>query len=114
VDRADESIFKLAIHDDSYIEWILERGFGDTEASGLDARAQALVRIGALAAVDAPPSAYMCAIESALAAGATRDDVVGVLVALLPSIGADRVAAAAPRLGLALGFDVEEQLERLD
>jgi len=41
-------------------------------------------------------------------------DVVGVLVALLPSIGSDRVVSAAPKLGLALGYDVDEALEELD
>jgi 4-carboxymuconolactone decarboxylase len=114
VDRADDSIFKLTIHDDCFIESVLARGLSDTRASGLDARAQALVRVGALVAVDAPPCAYLAAIESGLAAGATRDELVGVLIALLPSIGADRVVTAAPKLGLALGFDVDEQLERLD
>jgi 4-carboxymuconolactone decarboxylase len=111
VDRVDDSIFNLAIHDDAYIESVLARGLSDTEASGLDARTQALVRVGGLVAVDAPPAAYMCAIEAALAGGATREDVVGVLVALLPSIGADRAVAAAPKLGLALGVDVDERLE---
>jgi len=73
-----------------------------------------LTILGALVAVDASPSAYMGAIEPGLVAGASREDVIGVLVALLPSLGADRVVAAAPKLGLALGFDVDEGLERLD
>ena len=103
---------RLAIHDDAYIESVLARGFRDTAPSGLDARTQALVRVGALAAVAAAPSAYMCAIELALESGATIEDVVGVLAALLPSIGPDRVVAAAPGLGLALGYDLDEALER--
>lgn len=40
--------------------------------------------------------------------------MVGVLIALLPTIGAERVVLATPKLGLALGFDVDEDLERLD
>jgi 4-carboxymuconolactone decarboxylase len=112
VDDPGITLRRLAIHDDAYIESVLARGFSDTAPSGLDARTQALVRVGALAAVAAAPSAYMCAIESALEAGATIEDVVGVLAALLPSIGPDRVVAAAPGLGLALGYDVDEALER--
>ena len=54
----------------------------------------------------------MGAIESALEAGATEQDIVGVLAALLPTLGPDRVVAAAPSLGLALGYDVDEALER--
>ena len=86
----------------------------ERRASGLDERTQALARVAALVAVDATPSAYMGAVEPGLAAGATIDDMVGVLIALLPTIGADRVSLAAPKLGLALGFDVDEHLERLD
>lgn len=110
----EETLRRLAIHDDAYLESVLGRGFRDTSASGLDGRAQALARIGALVAIDAPTSGYLGAVESGLAAGASRDDIVGVLVALLPSIGADRVVCAAPRLALALGFDVEDALERRD
>ncbi len=106
-----DTLLKLAIHDDSYIESVLAHGFRDTAASGLDAQTQALARVAALVAVDATPSAYMCAIEAGLDAGLRRDEIVGVLIALLPSIGADRVAAAAPKLGLALGYDIDEALE---
>jgi len=45
------------------------------------------------------------------AAGATEDEIVGILVAVLPSIGADHVVSAAPGLGLALGYDVAAALE---
>ena len=103
---------KLAIHDDAYIESVLACGVRDTVPSGLDVRTQAMVRVAALAAVGAAPTTYMCAIESALEAGATEQDIVGVLTALLPTLGPDRVVAAAPGLGLALGYDLDEALER--
>ena len=111
VDASGDILRRLAIHDDSYVQSVLARGLRDTAASGLDAKTQAFVRLGALVAVDATPPAYMCAIESALEAGATVDDLVGVLAALLPTIGTERVVAAAPKLGLALGYDVDEALE---
>ena len=103
---------KLAIHDDAYIGSVLARGLRDTVPSGLDAKTHAMVRVGALAAVGAAPAAYMCAIEAALEAGATEQDIVGVLTALLPTLGPDRVVAAAPGLALALGYDLDEALER--
>jgi alkylhydroperoxidase/carboxymuconolactone decarboxylase family protein YurZ len=40
----------------------------------------------------------------ALAAGATEDDVIGVLAVVAPIVGTARVAAAVPELGAALGF----------
>ena len=112
VDDPGITLRKLAIHDDAYIGSVLARGLRDTVPSGLDAKTQAMVRVGALVAVSAAPTAYMCAIEAALEAGATEQDIVGVLAALLPTVGPDRVAAAAPGLGLALGYDVDEALER--
>ena len=111
MDVSGDILRRLAIHDDTYIESVFARGIRDTAASGLDEKTQAFVRLGALVAVDAAPPAYMCAIESAVEAGATVDDVVGILAALLPTIGTDRVVAAAPKLGLALGYDVNEALE---
>ncbi len=92
----------------------IARGFADTSASGLDARTQALARVGALVAVGASTPEYMSAIESGLGSGASVDEIVGVLVAVLPSIGADRVVSAAPKLALALGYDVDEALERFN
>ena len=112
MDDLGKILRRLAIHDDAYIESVLARGFRDTASSGLDPRTQALVRVAALAAVAAAPTAYMCAIESALESGATERDIVGVLAALLPTIGSERVVAATPGLGLALGHDVDEALER--
>ena len=39
--------------------------------------------------------------------GASDTDIVDVLVAVAPVVGLARVAAAAPELALALGYDVE-------
>jgi alkylhydroperoxidase/carboxymuconolactone decarboxylase family protein YurZ len=56
----------------------------------------------------------MSTIEPALAAGATADEVVGALVAVLPQVGTPRVVSAARNLALALGYDVSAALEVLD
>jgi alkylhydroperoxidase/carboxymuconolactone decarboxylase family protein YurZ len=53
----------------------------------------------------------MSSVEAALRAGLTHDEIVGVLVALIPVIGVPRVVSAAPNLGLAVGYDVGEALE---
>ena len=114
VDDSVNTLCRLAIHDDAFLERVLARGFGEPSASGLDARTQALARIGALIAVGASTPEYMTPVESGLAAGASVDEIVGVLLAVLPSIGADRVVSAAPKLALALGYDVDEALEQLE
>ena len=53
-------------------------------------------------------------MSCALAAGATNDEIVATLEAVTPVTGAARVVLCAPKLALALGYDVEEALEGLD
>ena len=105
---------RLALRDDKYIASLLSDESACLELSSLDPRSHALVRLGALIATDAPPAAFMGVTEAALAAGATHEEIVGALIALLPVVGVTRVVAAAPNLGLALGYDVGEALELLD
>jgi 4-carboxymuconolactone decarboxylase len=90
---------------------ILDRAVGlreaDLEASGLDERTFALVKIAALIALDAPPASYAWQLGNALASGVTPEDILGVLVAVAPQVGGPRVIAAAPEIMVALGLDVE-------
>ena len=46
-------------------------------------------------------------VELAAAAGASDDEIVGVLLAIAPAVGHARVVGVAPHLGLALGYDFE-------
>jgi 4-carboxymuconolactone decarboxylase len=66
-----------------------------------------LVRLAALLAVDAPTTSLRWAVELASSTGADDDALVGVLVSAAPAVGAAQVVATAPRLALALGFDIE-------
>jgi 4-carboxymuconolactone decarboxylase len=103
---------KLAVRDDRYMEALLQSDDRESAArAGIDPQAHALVRMGALIAVNAAPPAYMNAVEAALAAGASHEQIVGTLIAVLPLVGEARVVSAAPNLGLALGYDVGEALE---
>jgi alkylhydroperoxidase/carboxymuconolactone decarboxylase family protein YurZ len=86
-------------------------GQDTVEISRLDPKTHALVKLAALFAVDAGQSSYNATVEVALAAGASLDEIVGILIAVAPAIGLGRVAGVAPELGLALGYDVEAALE---
>jgi len=55
--------------------------------SGLDGRSFALVKIAALIALDAPPASYLWQVANALDAGATPEDIFGVLIAIAPQVG---------------------------
>ena len=102
---------KLAVRDDRFIDTLLQNESCNAAFSGIDHRAHALIQIGALVAQDAAPPAYMSAVDEALRAGASYEEIAGVLVALLPVVGVARVVSAAPNLGLAVGYDVSAALE---
>jgi 4-carboxymuconolactone decarboxylase len=102
----------LALNDDAFVGSVLGMGLDTVDASRLDARTHALVRLAGLVSVGAAPSAYHASVEAALAAGARYDEIVGVLIAVAPAVGLARVVSAAPQLALALGYDVDDELER--
>ena len=105
------TLCKIAIADDAYVEEVLSNDRANLAASALDPKARALVRLGALIAIDAETPAYMWTLEAARRAGASDDEIVGCLLAVLPLLGVARVVSAAPKLALALGFDVATALE---
>jgi len=72
----------------------------------LEPKVVELVRLGALVATGGcVVTSYGALADAALDSGASVRDVVDVLLAVLPVVGAARVVAAAPRLALALGHD---------
>lgn len=107
----EETLRKLAIRDDAYIDKILGDDRQNLDESDLDEKTHALVRIAGLIAIDAAPPSYMWTVESALSYGATTEEIVGTLIAVMPAIGSGRVVSAAPKLSLALGYDVAKGLE---
>ena len=79
---------------------------------GTDRKTRALVQLGALLAVDGPTIAIMRTASEAMTAGVREDEIVGALASLVPILGTSRVAAVAPKLGMALGYDVDAAFER--
>jgi 4-carboxymuconolactone decarboxylase len=99
---------RLAINDPTFLDRVMA---DDGAATALDPHARALVRIGVLVALDGPPSAFEYATSAALAAGATAEELVDVLVSTAPLVGSAHVVSVAPRLARALGFDLDRELE---
>jgi len=50
----------------------------------------------------------------ALAAGATKDEIADVLLAIMLVAGLSRIVSAAPAVATGLDYDVEAVLEELD
>ena len=112
---AEELLRRLALNDENVVRSAVG---GDPpslcDGSDLDAKANALVRLAALLSIGAPTSSCRAAVELARAADATDAEIVGVLVAVAPAVGGARVVGAAPRLALAIDYDVEDVAEVSD
>ena len=110
---AEEGFRRLTIGDPGFVASL---SGGEARSPGghrLDARTNALVRIGVLIALDAPPSSYRSAVEEAQRAGARLDDLLAVLTSVAGIVGSARVVSAAPRIALAAGYDIETALEQV-
>jgi 4-carboxymuconolactone decarboxylase len=113
MDDYKEHLRRLAVHDDALLQGIAVQG-SSSAPSVIDERTAALVRVAATVALDGAPPSFQHVVAHALAAGATEDEVVATLEAVTPVTGAARVVLCAPKVALALGYDVEAALEGLD
>ena len=111
MDDYKERLRGLALHDDRFLGLLLENKSTTSSSVVLGSKTAALVRVAATVAVDASSSSFQDAVAHALAAGACGDEIVATLEAVVPVTGAARVVSAAPKLALALGYDVEGALE---
>ena len=85
------------------------------EGSNLPADTHLMVRLAALAAVDARPISYLAHVGPSLEVGVTVEDVQNILVAIAPIIGTARTVKAAVNISEALGFAIailESESER--
>jgi alkylhydroperoxidase/carboxymuconolactone decarboxylase family protein YurZ len=108
--RFQEILRRLAIIDEGFVADHAGLGLGLPASRCLDPKTAALVRVGALAAIGSPGACLEWSTARALAAGATEDEVTGVLLAIAPVAGLGRVTGAVPGVAAALGYDVEAAL----
>jgi alkylhydroperoxidase/carboxymuconolactone decarboxylase family protein YurZ len=112
--RYQEILRRLAIVDEGLAGDRAGLGLGLPAAGALDAKTAALARVGVLAAIGSPEVCLEWSATRALAAGATEDEITGVLLAIAPVIGLSRAVAAAPGVADALEYDIEAALEDPD
>jgi alkylhydroperoxidase/carboxymuconolactone decarboxylase family protein YurZ len=104
---------RLTVNDRRYVDGLsIDRV--PVGAPTLDARSRGLVRVAALVTLDGSVETLRWTIGDSLDAGADTDEVVGVLLAVAPLIGVARVASAAPKVALALDYDIDAALETLN
>jgi 4-carboxymuconolactone decarboxylase len=114
MEEHQERLRRLALGDESFIESMLAMGIDNTDASRLDPKTHALVRLAALLGADGAPVCHRHTVAVALAAGATADEVVGTLIAIMPIIGTARVVAAAPEVAMPIGYDLDAAFEEFN
>jgi 4-carboxymuconolactone decarboxylase len=102
-----EILRRLAIND----EHLNEACAGGVESGRVDPRTLALARIAALVAVGGAVPSFGAETDAAVSAGATAAEIVDMLLGLVSVVGLPSVVAAAPRLAMALGYDVDAALE---
>lgn len=109
-----DTLRRLAMNDEHFIERSLAVRLTAVEPSCLDPKTHALIRIGALIALDATTASYQSNTSTALAAGAKPDEIVDVLMAVAPIVGVARVVSAAREIALAIGYDVDAAFEAVE
>lgn len=112
--RFQETLRKLAMIDEGFIKDEAGLALGSAATSALDPKTVTLLQVGASVTIGPSPVCLQWSVARAMAAGATEDEVADVLLAIAPVTGLGRIAAAAPDVGIALGYDVAAALEALD
>jgi len=106
VDERHQALLRrLVVLDEHTIAAALPMQAGDDLA--LDARTTALVRLAGLVALQSLPQTYEWAVAAVLDTGCSADEVVAVLAALAPVVGAARVSSAAVNVATAIGCNVD-------
>jgi alkylhydroperoxidase/carboxymuconolactone decarboxylase family protein YurZ len=104
----------MAVGDAPVMEALIDINTVSLERTELDPRSLMLVRLAALAAVDAPVASYLLHVGPSADAGLTPADAEDVLVAVAPIVGTPRTASAAAKIVEALGLAIELALEEED
>ena len=102
MDEVERLLRRLALNDEESLAGVLDPAGGAGRP-----KVDLLVRLGALLALGAATSSLRATVDRAIEAGATETEIVGVLISVAPAIGLARVVSTAPRLALAIGYDVE-------
>ena len=92
------SLQRLAQGDPTVLSFVRPAIESSFKESGLDPKTFMLVRIAALATLDAAPASWLMNIEASGEAGLDPETILGTLIAVLPVIGTARVVSAASHI----------------
>ncbi len=109
--KFQETLRRLAMIDESFVEGDAGLRLSLTRKSALDLKTAALLQVAVSAAIGSPGVCLEWSVGRAMAAGATEDEIADVLLAIAPVAGLSRIACAAPDVAAALGYDIEAALK---
>src|ERR1700756_1210683 len=112
--RYQETLRRLAMIDEGFVEDQAGLGLGLAGTPALYPKTVALLQLAASVATGAPPVCVGGSTGRALAAGATDEEITDALLAIAPVTGLGRVVCAAPDVATALGYDVAAALDDPD
>jgi 4-carboxymuconolactone decarboxylase len=104
--RFQETLRRLAMIDEGFVEDQAGLRPGPAGTSTLDPKTTALLLVGVSVAIGSPAVCLEWSAGRALAAGASEDEIADVLLAIAPVAGLGRVVCAAPEVAIALGYDI--------
>ncbi len=107
-----EVLRRLSLGDPSTLSGLMVAH--DNAPGMLGQRWASLIRLGGMVLLGPSQPAFEREIRGALDAGASTEEVIAVLVAIAPIAGGAHVTSAAPKIAMALGYDVDAALEALE
>src|SRR4030081_1412775 len=109
-DEQRERLQDISDNDDTAIaDLVAIRVAEAVDDSDLDAKTFSLVNIAALVATGGDEASYLLHVTAAIDAGASVDEITGVLTAVGPNVGVFKMVAAADPLATALGINLADQ-----
>jgi len=103
----EQLLRRLVLNDEATVGAALSMPLALGWSGLVDAKTCALVRLAALIALQSSPASFGWSVEAALAAGATDEEVVGVIVAVAPVVGVARVSCASTDIASVMGSDID-------
>ena len=112
--RFQETLRRLTMIEEGFVEDEARLGLGPVKASTLDSKTAALLQVGACVAIGSSAVCLEWSTDRAFAAGASEDEIADVVLAIAPMAGHGRVVSAAPGIATAPEYDIAAALGEPD
>jgi 4-carboxymuconolactone decarboxylase len=109
--RFQQTVRRLAMIDEGFVEEEAGLGLSVSGKSDLDPKTVALLQLAVSVATGSGAVCLEWSASRAMAAGASENEIADVLLAIAPVTGLGRIVCAAPDVATALGYDIASALQ---